>query len=165
MFDMDTYLPSLVIAAVAIVLIIRKQTGTRRVTPVRMYAIPVIMAVVGLGMVIGLEHARFLDPSHIALSFLLVVAELVIGVVMGFVRAATIRAWRDEQGTAWFRGDGRTVLAWLASILIRVGAAGLGAALGVHSSSGMFMVFFAITLLTQNMIVLRRSTMPAAVRA
>ena len=64
--------------------------------------------------------------------------------------------WQDARGVVWRRGGGWTVAAWIGSILVRLGLAGVAYLLGVHSATGAFMVFFAVTLVAQNVILDRR---------
>lgn len=153
---MENYLPSVIIGLVVIVLVIRNQVRARPLTPWRAYGVPLAFAAYGIGMVVTQDHGRVLDPAHETLSVLLLAAELAAGVLLGWVRAATVTVWRDAQGVVWRRGGGWTVAAWIGSILARLGLAGVGYLLGVHSAAGAFMVFFAVTLVAQNVILDRR---------
>ena len=153
---MENYLPGIVIGLAVIALVIRNQLRPAAVTPRRTYLVPLILLAYGIGMVITQDHGRFLDPAHETLSAVLLAAELVAGVLLGLMRAATVTVWRDAGGAAWRRGNGWTVAAWAASILVRVAFLAGAAYLGVHSGTGLFMVFFAVTLLAQNLVIDRR---------
>lgn len=150
---MENYLPSIVIGVAVLALVIYRQLRTTAVTPRRTYVIPLIFAVYGIGLVVGQDHGRFLDPAHTSLSAVLLAGELAAAVLLGVLRAVTVTVWRDPDGTTWRRGNGWTVAAWIVSVLVRVGFAAGGGYLGVHSSTGMIMVFVAVTLLAQNLFV------------
>lgn len=153
---MENYLPSVVIGLVVVALVIRNQLRARPLTAWRTFVMPLVLGVYGVGLVVAQDHGRVLDPAHGTLSAVLLAAELVAAVLLGLGRAATVTVWRDAQGVTWRRGNGWTVAAWIGSILVRLGFAGGAYLLGVHSATGMFMVFFAVTLLAQNVILDRR---------
>lgn len=154
---MQNYLTSIVIGLVVIALVIRGQVRPTLLTPRRTYLMPVILAAYGIGMVIVQDHGRFLDPAHGTASAVLLVVELVVGVLLGFGRGLTVIVWRDAEGAAWRRGNAWTVAAWIASILVRVAFVAGAAMLGIKSGTGLFMVFFAVSLLAQNLYVERRA--------
>lgn len=153
---MEKYLPGVLIGLAVIVLVIRGQLRPTAVTARRTYLMPLILAAYGIGLVVVQDHGRFLDPAHEGAGAVLLVAELVAGVLLGLMRAATVQVWRDTHETVWRRGNGWTVAAWAVSILVRVAFVAGAGLLGVHSGTGLFIVFFAITLLAQNMIIERR---------
>ncbi len=95
---------------------------------------------------------------------------LVLAVGMGFVRSATMRVWRA--GTGWVsQGGWPTVVAWLATIAVRVAMMLLATHAGVTEGAGEIMLFVAITLAAQNLFIARRAGLlgrtgsPAAARA
>lgn len=150
---MENHLPSVVIGIAVLALVIRRQLRASAVTPPRTYVTPLILFVYGIGLLVVQDHGRVLDPAHATLSAVLLAGELVAAVLLGLLRAATVTVWRDPDGTTWRRGNGRTVAAWIGSILVRVAFATGGAYLGVHSGTGEIMVFVAVTLLAQNLFV------------
>jgi len=150
---MENYLPSILIGVVVLALVIYRQLRASPLTARRTYAIPLIFAVYGIGLVVGQDHGRFLDPAHTSLSAVLLAAELAAAVLLGLLRAMTVTVWREPDGTTWRRGNGRTVAAWIGSVLVRVAFAAGGGYLGVHSSTGLIMVFVAVTLLAQNLFI------------
>jgi len=150
---MENYLPSVLIGLAVLALVIRNQLRSAAVTPRRTYLMPLVLVAYGIGMVITQDHGRFLDPAHETLSAVLLAVELVAGVLLGVLRAATVTVWRDPRGTLWRRGNGWTVAAWIGSILVRVAFVAGTAYLGVRSGTGLFMVFFAVTLLAQNLYI------------
>lgn len=153
---MENYLPAVLISIVVIALVIRNQLRTIPITPTRTYLMPLIFVVYGIGLVVVQDHGRFFDPAHTTVSALLLVTEVIVAVALGLGRAVTVIVWRDDNGVLMRRGTGWTVAAWIGSILVRLGFAGGAALMGIHSAIGLVMVFFAITLLAQNMIVERR---------
>lgn len=152
---MQHYLPNIAVACVVLVLVVRRQLTARHVIPVRQYLIPLVLAIYGIGLVIAQTHGRVVDPRHPALGAGLLAGEMVLAVLLGLLRGGTMRVWRDHDGTAWCKGDGRTVAAWGLSIAVRLGIYALGAVLGVHSAVGTLLVFLAVTLAAQNVLVER----------
>jgi hypothetical protein len=165
---MQNYLPSVVIGLVVIALVIRRQLSTTPVTPVRTYLMPLIFFLYGIGLVIFQDHGQFLDPAHTAVSAVLLAVEIAAAVALGYGRAITVIVWRNGDGTLMRRGTRWTAGAWIGSILVRLGFAGGAYLMGIHSAIGLVMMFLAITLLAQNMFIVRRArsgAITATVRA
>lgn len=165
---MQNYVPAVIISLAVIALVIRNQMRTVPVTPVRTYVVPVIFFLYGIGLVVFQDQGRFIDPAHTAESAVLLVVEMAAAVALGYGRAVTVTVWRTADGTLMRRGSGWTVAAWIGSILVRLGFAGGAYLMGIHSAVGLVMVFFAITLLAQNLFLVRRGrdmAITATVRA
>jgi hypothetical protein len=95
---------------------------------------------------------------------------LLLAIGMGLVRSATMRVWRTESG--WVsQGDLRTVATWFATIALRVAVMLVATRSGAPEGAGEIMLFVAVTLAAQNLIIARRSGLlggaarPAAARA
>ncbi|HEY3683886.1 MAG TPA: hypothetical protein VGL93_12635 [Streptosporangiaceae bacterium] len=153
---MQNYLPAVLVSLVVIAIVIRNQLRTIPVTPVRTYLMPLIFCLYGIGLVIFQDHGRFIDPAHAVVSAALLVVELAVAVALGYGRAVTVIVWRDAKGALMRRGTGWTAAAWIGSILVRLGFAGGAYLMGIHSAIGLVMVFLAVTLLAQNMFIVRR---------
>lgn len=154
----------ILIAALAVIFVIRRQLATRRVDLRRMFAAPALLLVYG-GVMTGLQSGGDpFDGAGPALVAALVVAELVVALGLGVVRARTMTVWRTADGTVLRRGNARTLAAWAASVAARLALAALAAAVGMHTATGAYMVFFAITLAAQNGMVLRRAAALPRVR-
>jgi hypothetical protein len=162
------YLPAVLVSLAVIALVIRNQLRTIPVTPIRTYLLPLIFFLYGIGLVIFQDHGRFLDPAHLALSASLLVVEIAAAVALGYGRFLTVIIWREGNGVLMRRGTGWTAAAWIGSILVRLGFAGGAYLMGIHSALGLVMVFLAVTLLAQNMFIVRRGrsmAIPATVQA
>lgn len=81
---------------------------------------------------------------------------LLLAVAMGLVRAATITVWRAESG--WMsKGGWLTVVTWLATIAVRVAVALLAMKFGAAEGAGEIILFVAVTIATQNLIIAKRA--------
>jgi hypothetical protein len=153
---------NVLIALAVLGLVLYRQLRARPVGERRLYTIPAVLAV------IGVAQGGLLDDAHPALSVALLAGELVAAVAFGVLRAVTVRLWRESDGELWRRGTGWTLAAWLVSILSRVGFLAAGHALGLKLGSNLFLVFLALTLIVQNLLVVWRGrritgTAPASV--
>ncbi|GAA4581326.1 hypothetical protein GCM10023194_12230 [Planotetraspora phitsanulokensis] len=138
-----------VLAVLALVLY--RQTRARRVFAPSAHILALIM------IAIGLLSGGVVDPRHTGLSVVLLVVETVSAVVLGVVRALTVRIWWDETGRAWFKGTRWTMLGWLASILVRFGLLGVGHVLGVAAAPTTFLLFVGLTFGAQSVVVAQRA--------
>lgn len=107
-------------------------------------------------IVIGLVSGGLFDPDHFALSLAFLAAEAVAGVGLGILRAMTVHIWADAQGVAWSKGTVWTLLAWLASIAVRVIEQVAGTSMGLTVTTGGILIFVGLTLATQALVVSRR---------
>jgi hypothetical protein len=82
-----------------------------------------------------------------------VAASLLLGLGLG----ATVRVWRETDGSLWSRGTWPAFGVFLASVAVRAGLYGLGYAAGVRPGSGAVLVSVAAWLLAQNAIIGWRS--------
>ncbi len=147
------------IALVVLVWVIRRQMSERRVGARRAYTIPLIMAVIGVvGLVNDKSHTdKLLSGTGLGL----LAVGVVIGVGMGVVRALSQRLyWRD--GVAYTRGTGWTLALWLGTVALRIGMAALGAVLHAPEGTGEILIFLALTLAVQNVVLMRRAGLPLA---
>ncbi|MEW9526930.1 hypothetical protein [Microbispora sp. NPDC049125] len=136
--------------AVAAVVVIYRQMMTR---PTERRGVLYISAAL---VVYGLLGGGLFDPAHLALSVVLVVAEIALAVIFGFVRAGTVRVWRDQAGVTWSQASVWTLVAWLASLASRVVLFVAGRAAGVESAPATVLVFVGVTIAAQSLLVIRR---------
>ena len=95
---------------------------------------------------------------------------LVVGAGMGAVRAATVRVWRAEDGSAWRRGTVLTAALWLVSLAVHFGLDGVidhTSRFPLGTSS--ILLYLAVTLGAQREVVRWRaarltSTLPVGDR-
>ncbi|WP_067172326.1 hypothetical protein [Microtetraspora niveoalba] len=116
-----------------------------------------ILVLGGLMMLAGLAGGGVVDTGHVALGTLTLVLELACAVAFGFLRAATVRVWRDETGVTWSRGTGWTAAVWLASLASRIALLGGGYALGLASAPTSVLLFVGLTIAVQSVLVTRRA--------
>ncbi|MEV4252087.1 hypothetical protein AB0J52_02845 [Spirillospora sp. NPDC049652] len=137
-------------------LVLRRQLRTRRIDEARMYTLPAILVVAGLA------QGGVIDHAHEVLSVGLLGVEAVAALLLGALRAATMRLWREPDGSLWRRGGGLTVAAWIVSIAVRVGLIGVAYVLGVRTGSGNLIAFLGVSLLAQYAILdVRSRSLPA----
>lgn len=141
---------NVLIALAVLGLVLYRQLRARPVAERRLYTIPAVLAV------IGVAQGGLLDDAHPALSVALLAGEAAAAVAFGALRAVTVRLWRESDGGLWRRGTGWTLAAWLVSILSRVGFIAAGHALGLKLGSNLFLLFLALTLIAQNLLVVWR---------
>ncbi|QKG21187.1 DUF1453 domain-containing protein [Actinomadura verrucosospora] len=141
---------NVLIGLAVLALVVYRQLRARPVGERGPYTVPAVLAV------IGVAQGGLLDDAHPALSVALLAGEAAAAIAFGALRAATVRLWRENDGALWRRGTGWTLAAWLVSILSRVGFLAAGHALGLTVSPSLFLVFLALTLIVQNLLVARR---------
>jgi hypothetical protein len=143
-----------IVAVLVLVVVIRRQMVLRPVGSARMLAIPAIL------LLFGLFSDRTL-PGRLdsAAGIVLLVAGVLIGAVAGVARGFSQRLiWRD--GVVYARGTGWTLALWVATVLLRVGMAALGAVLHAPEGTGEVVLFLAITIGVQNLMLIRRAGLP-----
>jgi hypothetical protein len=147
----------LVVVAVVVFVIVRRFTA-RRVDESRMLVLPLIVAV------IGLTRGNPIDTHHPMLSAGLLAGEILAALLLGLGLGATMRIWRERDGSLWSRGTWATFGVFLASIAVRGGMAAIGYAAGVKAGSGAILLSVAAWMLTQNAVLIWRArTLPARV--
>ncbi|TDD46091.1 hypothetical protein E1286_22070 [Nonomuraea terrae] len=115
-----------------------------------------VLCTAGAMIVAGVVMGGLLDPVHPALSLALFAVEAFGAVALGVWRAATARVWLDDSGVAWARGTGWTLVAWVASIAVRLGLYAAGQWLGLAPSAGGILLFVGLTIGVQAYLVARR---------
>ncbi|BCJ35497.1 hypothetical protein Athai_30000 [Actinocatenispora thailandica] len=87
----------------------------------------------------------------------LLVVSLLASAVLAVPRGRSMRVWLDDRGTAWRRGDRRTLGWWLVSIAVRIAfAAGGELLLGEPVLGGSLWLGLAVTLGVQQWALARR---------
>jgi len=147
---MDPFLTTVLIL-LATAFVIFRQMATRRVGRPAALIVPAVM------IVAGVASGGVLDTRHVTLSLALLAVEAVAAVAFGAVRAATVRIWQDASGVVWSKATGWTLLAWLASIAMRVGLFAIGGALGLTLTPGGILPFLGLSLGAQAYLVARRA--------
>ncbi|MFD7287483.1 DUF1453 domain-containing protein [Streptomyces sp. NPDC059863] len=135
-----------VLVVVAVVaLIAARQLRPQRVTADghRWLVLPVIL------VVIALREPGLLDPRELSLSALLLGAELIVGLLMGYGWARTSRIWTERDGSVWSKGTKATAGVWVAGIALRLGLMGVGALIGVHQGGGAVLLALAASVLVR----------------
>jgi hypothetical protein len=143
---MHEALNALIIVAV-VVLVIAGRFRRRRIDERRLLVIPIVLGV------IGLAQGSTVDAHHAALSAGLLAAEIVAALLLGLGLGATMRVWREPDGSPWSKGTWTTFGVFVASIAIRGGLYAAGYAAGVRPGSGTLMITVAAWLLAQNAVI------------
>ncbi|WP_329455242.1 DUF1453 domain-containing protein [Streptomyces sp. NBC_01497] len=149
---MSELLYALVVVAV-IALMVARQTRPQRIGGGnrRQLVMPVVMVSLGLG------QGHVIDAHHAGVSTALLVAELVVGVLMGVGWALTSRVWTDSDGSAWSRGTKGTAGVWLAGLAARLGIMGAGALAGVHQSYGALLIALGVSFALRAVLLAHRA--------
>jgi len=146
-----SYLLYGVLGLALLIWIISRQVGERTWTPRRLAIMPLVFVAVAIVNGRTLGH----DLAH-GLGVALFAGGLVVAVLLGLARAATMAARPGPDGTVVTRGGGWTVALWLVSIAVRVGLAFGATALGAPEGVAEAMLFVAVTFGAQNLVVARR---------
>jgi hypothetical protein len=150
---------ALVIVAV-IAVVIARQLRPRRVTMSgRWWLVPAVL------VVLAVREGGIIDTAHPGTATALLVAELVVGAVMGLVWAGTTRMWTEQDGSVWAQGTKATIAVWALGIAIRVGLYGAATAMGVHQHTGSVLLAIAVTLLVRRAVLSWRAARPASYSA
>jgi hypothetical protein len=147
---MHEALNGLIVVAVVAIVIVRR-FARRRVDERRLLVIPLVVGV------IGIAQGRPIDTHHAGLSTGLLAAEIVAALLLGLGLGATMRVWREADGSLWSRGTWATFGVFVASIVIRGGLYVLGHAAGARPGSGTVLISVAAWLLAQNAVIAWRS--------
>ncbi|WP_248962035.1 hypothetical protein [Sphaerisporangium perillae] len=106
---------------------------------------------------VGLLSGGLIDTRDLALSVALMAVDLACAVAFGFLRAATVRVWRDEKGVTWCGGTVWTLLGWLASMVARIALYVVGRAFGMAPAPTAMLLFVGVTIGAQALLVARRA--------
>lgn len=155
---MHEVINALIIAAVVVLVIVRRFTA-RRLDGRRPYVIPIVL------VAIAVAQGHPIDPHHAVVSTGLLAGEIVAALLLGLGLGATMRVWREPDGSTWSRGTWATFGVFLLSIAVRGGLMAVGYAVGIKAGSGEAMLTVAAWVLTQNAVLLWRArTLPAPAR-
>ncbi|GAA3708521.1 DUF1453 domain-containing protein [Streptomyces tremellae] len=141
------------LAAVAVAaLIISRQVRPQRIGGGgrRWLVVPAVL------VVLGAKQGGVIDPHHTTLSAGLLVAELVIGLLMGAGWAYTSRVWTEPDGSVWSRGTKATAGVWVGGLVARLGLMGVGALAGVHQSTGALLIALGVSFALRGALLLHR---------
>jgi hypothetical protein len=140
------------VGALVVLRVLGKQLTGSFVTARSLLLMPAILIVIGLGgATAAVSVAR---PGEIL--FFLVDAVVVVG--LGLARGASTRlSMRD--GNLFQKGSALTIVLWLTTIAVRVGAGFLGHTLGVEGSltAASALLLFGVTIAAQNAVIYFRA--------
>jgi hypothetical protein len=142
----------ILVGALVVLRVLAKQLTGSMVTGKSLVLMPAILIVVGLGSAASaLTLAR---PGEI-LFFLV---DAVIVLALGVARGATTRlSLRD--GGLFQKGTALTLVLWLATIAVRVGAGFIGQSIGVAGTltTASLLLLFGVTIAAQNAVIYLRA--------
>ncbi|BCJ35272.1 hypothetical protein Athai_27750 [Actinocatenispora thailandica] len=153
-----SYLLYGLLGLVLLIWIISRQVGERTWTPRRLAIMPLIFVVAAVvnGKTLGHDLSTGLAVG-------LFVAGLVLAVLLGLARSATMAVRPGSDNSVVTRGNGWTIGLWLVSIAVRVGLAFGASSLGAPEGMAEAMLFAAVTIGAQNLVVARRGGLLGAV--
>lgn len=125
--------------AAVIILLIGRQFVPRQVREGRFWIAPVIM--IGYGLYLFVQ-----SPPSNPMEVALIVANVVIGAVLGFGRGWTVRVWRNAQGILMRQGTIVTVALWVLSFAVKIG---LDLAFHVNISTASILLFAGVSFGSQ----------------
>lgn len=141
-----------VLVAAVLALVIVRQVIARPATMRRLFLMPGVITAWGLAS-IGQVFAHGVTGMDV----LFLVLDVVTAVVLGLLRAVTMRVWESD-GVAYSQGRWMTLVAWLVSIAARLGLVVLAHVMGaaVAANESLLPALLGVTLLTQNLWVAAR---------
>lgn len=147
----------LIIAAVLLVIV--RQFQPRPIRPLGLIAIPAVLLLLGL---------RGHYTGSLAVVAAVLAADLLLSVVLGYVRGESERVWRAADGAAYRRGTRTTAALWGVSIAARVAASLAASPLGVHAArANELSLLLGASFASQHVVIARRAGLlgraPAAV--
>jgi putative drug exporter of the RND superfamily len=144
----------IVIAAVVLVWVVVRQVQARPVVPRTMFAMPAVLAVLGL---LALAHDARTGHGLTSSDAAWIAADLALSVVTGAVRAPAIRLF-ERDGRLWRQGGPLTIALWLASIGLRAGIGVLAARAGAGTGPGdTLLLSFGVSLAVQYAVLALRA--------
>lgn len=143
---MHGLLNALIIVAV-VVLVLARRFGRRRIEEGRLMVLPIVLAA------IGIAQGGVIDRHHTALSTGLLAAEVVAALLLGMGLGATMRVWREPDGSRWSKGTWATFGVFVASVAIRGGLYAAGHAAGLRIGGATMLISVAAWLLAQNAVL------------
>jgi hypothetical protein len=146
---------TLIIAAVAVLIVLRvitKQTQGSPVTIRSLLGFPVVL------LVTGVASASDLLAMASGRDLLLLVVDALILLVLGAARGSTVTV-SEKDGVAFQKGTKWTLVLWLATVAARVGVLIADHALGMDSAltNASFAVTLGVTLAAQNAVIFERT--------
>lgn len=143
------------VAAVVIFMIVRRFAGSP--VEVKSLALPVALTAYGIYSLDQGVHGRF-TVAEVAL----LAVEAIIGLLAGLGRGATIQLYL-RGGHLWQRYTIVTLGVWIGLIVLRIGLASGGHAIGVSlPTGGTVMVTFGLSILVESLVVQRRAAATGA---
>jgi hypothetical protein len=146
---------SLVIGIVFLALLIVRQLSTRRLR--ENYRVPLIIAIIGVIAFVDFLKTRTTSDTHIIEA---VVGSLVLAAVMGVLRAATVRVWRDGAGQLLIRGTWLTGVLWVVAVAAHLGYDYVivgGGKNGDAVGNATVLLYLAVSLTIQRLVMLTRA--------
>jgi hypothetical protein len=147
---------NLLIGVAVLALLLWRQLATRRLS--ESYRFTVILAIIGV-----VEFADFLkghphDSGAIAAA---VAGSLVLAGAFGWIRALTVRVWRQDGGQLLRKGTWLTAVLWVVSLVVHLGYDDLVAGHvtgknGGNVANATVVLYLVITLTAQRYALLRR---------
>ena len=152
-----------VIGALVVLRVLGKQLTGSVVTGKSLVLMPAILIVIGLGS--AATAITLAQPGEIL--FFLLDAAIVVG--LGLARGASTRLTLRDGGL-FQKGTALTLVLWLTTIAVRVGAGFLGHSLGVAGTltTASAVLLFGVTIAAQNAVIYLRAQqqrLPLAVAA
>jgi uncharacterized membrane protein len=144
-------LTNVVIGIAVVGLLLARQMRTRPVREDSGPRIVIILAVIGVIELVGATKGHSVAGTTIAW----IVGALLVGLILGAVRALTVTLWRTPEGTALRKGTVLTGVLWVVSLAahlaMEVGIDHSTAVAGLGASS--LLLYVALTLGAQREVV------------
>ncbi len=142
----------IVIGVAVVILLLARQVQKRSVKEDSRPLIFLVLAVVGL-----FEAGQYIKAHPVNNeAILLSVASLVLAAVFGVIRAYTVRLWRED-GQLFRQGNVLTIVLWIVAIGIHLGGDLLIDSSAKGLSTTTLLLYLAVTLGVQQMVVRYRA--------
>ena len=142
-----------VVIAALVVWVLTRQLKARPVVARKLFVLPIILAVVGIG---SLDSAVPKGAHFTSTDATWLAVDLTATVVFGVLRGVSIRLY-PEDGVLWRKGTWLTLAGWLLSFAVRAGIGVLAADNGAKVvASSALMLSFGVSLGVQGAIVYLR---------
>lgn len=146
---------SILIGLVVLVWILSRQLQARAISRERVSVVVLVAGVLGV-----VQVAQYADKVTVPVAaWGLLLLSLAAGVVMGVIRGATVRVWRDSSGVLTRQGTPLTLALWIVSIALHLGIDLLLKGSASHADqlgSVSILVYLALTLASQRVVIVRR---------
>ncbi|MCL4562264.1 MAG: hypothetical protein M1281_16835 [Chloroflexi bacterium] len=139
---------NLIIGLLVLAFLLYRQLQIRPVRKRVSFTLPLILVILG---VVSLESYLSANPPSLTTIISIIFSLLFLAIGMGAIRAATVRLWTRD-GILFRQGTLLTIVLWIVSVAMHLAADYFG-----HAGESSLLLYYAITLFVQSVIVQSRA--------